>query len=213
MFTSPPEQRLEWSDSAVEGAYRFMRRLWRMVHTHLKDGAPVALDPAALNDAQQSMRRATHETIKRVSDDVGRRYKFNTAIAAVMELANALQNFEDDSPQGVAVTREAIDTIVRLLSPITPHVSHALFAELGHAGSVIDASWPQVDEAALTRNTVDLVVQVNGKLRAKISVSADADRDAIEAEARGNENVQRFIEGKTLRKVIVVPGRLVNIVV
>ncbi|WP_445157932.1 leucine--tRNA ligase [Halomonas sp. E14] len=218
MFAAPPEQSLEWSDSGVEGASRFLKRLWRIVFEHieaehLEAGQPGALDTAALNDAQRELRRKTHETIKKASDDIGRRTTFNTAIAAVMELSNALGKFDDTSPLGLAVAREAVEACVLLLAPITPHACHALWRELGHAEPAIDATWPKVDESALARDTLELVVQVNGKLRARIEVAADAPKEAIEADAFAAENVQRHIEGKTVRKVIVVPGKLVNIVV
>ncbi|AMD00024.1 leucine--tRNA ligase [Halomonas chromatireducens] len=217
MFAAPPEQSLEWSDSGVEGASRFLKRLWRIVFEHLEAGAPGTLDSASLDDAQRELRRKTHETIKKASDDIGRRTTFNTAIAAVMELSNALGRFQADSnstsPQGLAVAREAIEACVLLLSPITPHACHALWHSLGHEEAAIDASWPQLDESALARDTLELVVQVNGKLRARIESPADADKADIEAQALSAENVQRHIEGKTVRKVIVVPGKLVNIVV
>jgi leucyl-tRNA synthetase len=213
MFAAPPEQSLEWSDSGVEGASRFLKRLWRLVAEHLEAGQPGKLDTAALNDTQRELRRKTHETIKKASDDIGRRTTFNTAIAAVMELTNALSRFEDTSPQGLAVVREAVEACVLLLAPITPHACHALWRELGHEEPAIDASWPKVDESALARDTIELVVQVNGKLRARIEVAAEAPKEAIEAEAFAAENVQRHTEGKTVRKVIVVPGKLVNIVV
>ncbi|MBY6111375.1 leucine--tRNA ligase [Halomonas sp. DP1Y21-3] len=215
MFAAPPEQSLEWSDSGVEGAHRFLKRLWRLVAEHLEAGTPAALDAAAiasLDDAQRELRRKTHETIKKAGDDIGRRTTFNTAIAAVMELTNAIAKFGDTSPQGLAVSREAIEACVLLLAPITPHACHALWRSLGHDGAVIDATWPAFDESALARDSIELVVQVNGKLRARLEVPADADKAAVEALALANDNVQRHTEGKTLRKVIVVPGKLVNIV-
>ncbi|PAU74208.1 leucine--tRNA ligase [Halomonas salipaludis] len=217
MFAAPPEQSLEWSDSGVEGANRFLKRLWRLVNEHLAAGTPGALNTSALSDAQRDLRRKTHETIKKASDDIGRRTTFNTAIAAVMELTNALGRFhgegEEPSPQDLAVAREAVETSVLLLAPITPHICHALWAALGHAEPAIDAAWPRLDESALARDSIELVVQVNGKLRARLEVPADADKAAIEAQALAAENVQRHTEGKAVRKVIVVPGKLVNIVV
>ncbi|WP_280548537.1 leucine--tRNA ligase [Halomonas sp. 11-S5] len=213
MFAAPPEQSLEWSDAGVEGASRFLKRLWRLVSEHLAAGEPGTLDLGALDDAQRELRRKTHETIKKAGDDIGRRTTFNTAIAAVMELTNALSKFEDTSPQGLAVAREAVEACVLLLAPITPHACHTLWQELGHDEPAIDARWPQVDESALERDSIELVVQVNGKLRARIEVEASAAKDAIEAQALAAENVQRHTDGKTIRKVIVVPGKLVNIVV
>ncbi|BBI62438.1 hypothetical protein HSBAA_37440 [Vreelandella sulfidaeris] len=213
MFAAPPEQSLEWSDSGVEGAHRFLKRLWRQVNEHLATGTPGTLDVNALNDDQKALRRKTHETIKKASDDIGRRTTFNTAIAAVMELSNAIGKFDDSSERGLAVSREALEACVLLLSPITPHLCHSLWEALGHSGPAIEATWPVVDESALTRDSIELVVQVNGKLRARLEVSANADKAAIEKLAMEHENVQRYIEGNTVRKVIVVPGKLVNIVV
>ena len=159
------------------------------------------------------MRLKTHETLKKVSDDYARRYTFNTAIAAVMELTNAIGKLETRRDQDRAVIREAIETIVLMLSPITPHVCQKLWSKLGHSEPVIDATWPAVDESALEKTSVQLVVQVNGKVRGKINVSPDAPQDDIQALALGNENVQKFTEGKTIRKVIVVPGKLVSVVI
>ncbi|MDR9440929.1 MAG: leucine--tRNA ligase, partial [Halomonas sp.] len=213
MFAAPPEQSLEWSDAGVEGASRFLKRLWRLVSDHLAAGEPGTLDLAALTEPQRELRRKTHETIKKAGDDIGRRTTFNTAIAAVMELTNALSKFNDTSPQGLAVAREAVEACVLLLAPITPHACHTLWQALGHDEPAIDARWPEVDEAALARDSIELVVQVNGKLRARLEVEASADKATIEAQALAAENVQRHTEGKTIRKVIVVPGKLVNIVV
>ncbi|PMR76996.1 leucine--tRNA ligase [Billgrantia endophytica] len=213
MFAAPPEQSLEWSDSGVEGASRFLKRLWRLAAEHLEAGQPGPLDVDSLSEPQRELRRKTHETIKKASDDIGRRTTFNTAIAAVMELSNALGKFDDTSARGLAVSREAIEACVLLLAPITPHACHALWNNLGHDEPAIDATWPLVDEAALARDTIELVVQVNGKLRARIEVAADADKASVEAQALAAENVQRHTEDKAVRKVIVVPGKLVNIVV
>jgi leucyl-tRNA synthetase len=213
MFTSPPDQKLEWSDAAVEGAFRFLKKLWKLVCVHTRKAAPVELDPAALSAAQRELRRKTHETIAKVSDDVGRRYTFNTAIAAVMELVNALAKSEDPSAAGRAVMQEGLDAVVLMLAPIVPHATHELWHALGHDSAVIDERWPAAEETAMERDAVDLVVQVNGKLRGHISVSKSADRKTIEHQALENPNVQRFLEGKAVRKLIVVPGKLVNVVV
>ncbi len=212
MFAAPPEQSLEWSDSAVEGANRFLRRLWKLVANHLDAGAAPTLDTGSLTADQQALRRKTHETIAKVSDDFGRRQTFNTAIAAVMELVNELSRFERKTDQCLAVEREALEAAVALLSPIVPHISHELWQQLGHSEAVIDASWPTVDESALVRSSIEMVIQVNGKVRAKMEVPADADADTIKAMAKAQENVQKFIDGLTIRKEIVVPKKLVNIV-
>jgi leucyl-tRNA synthetase len=212
MFAAPPEQSLEWSDSGVEGAYRFLRRLWQLVRAHVQSAPAPALDVDALTDDQRALRRKVHETIAKASDDIGRRYTFNTAIAAVMELCNALGRCEDESAQGRAVMQEALETVVRLLSPIVPHITHHLWFELGHSSAVVAEAWPVVDDDALVRETVELVVQVNGKLRSHIEVATEAERDAIQEQALADANVQRFTQDKTIQKVVVVPGKLVNIV-
>jgi len=213
MFAAPPEQSLEWNDSAVEGAHRFLRKLWKAVHAHLEAGDFKPLDPTELNQQQQNLRRKTHETIAKVSDDFGRRQTFNTAIAAVMELLNEIGKSADrETSNGLAVEREALETAILVLSPIVPHICNELWNELGHKDNLLDTDWPIVDESALVKSTIQMVVQVNGKLRAQIDVSADADKDAIEQMAREHENVQHFTEGQTIRKVIVVPNKLVNIV-
>ena len=148
-----------------------------------------------------------------MSDDVGRRYTFNTAIAGVMELMNSVTAFSVDSTDDQRVRQEALETAVLLLSPITPHIAHELWLALGHDEAVVNQSWPKVDESALTRDTIEFVVQVNGKLRARLTLAADASREAVEAAALADANVQQFVEGKTVRKVIVVPNKLVNLVV
>jgi leucyl-tRNA synthetase len=183
------------------------------VQSHASGAAATELDVNVLNDEQKSLRRKTHQTIAKISDDVGRRYTFNTAVAASMELLNAVNRFEDDSDAGRAVVREALDAVVLLLSPIVPHICHELWYELGHTTALIDERWPVVDDSALEAEFVEIVVQVNGKLRGRISVAADADREAVAELALADENVQRFVTDKEIRKTVVVPGRLVNIVV
>ena len=213
MFASPPDMSLEWSDSGVEGSFRFLKRLWKLVAGHVEAGKAADLDTNHLNAGQRELRRRLHETIAKVSDDMGRRNTFNTAIAAVMELINALSKFEDGSAQGRAVVQEALEAVTLLLAPIVPHIAHALWQQLGHSGSVAEASWPQVDADALVQSEIELVVQVNGKLRGRIKVPVEADNATVETLAKADENVQRFIEGKPIRKLIVVPKKLVNIVV
>ena len=212
MFAAPPEQSLEWSDEGVAGAHRFLRKLWKAVATHLAKGQPAALDPAALAGPLKDLRRKTHETIAKVSNDCGVRQTFNTAIAAVMELLNEVGRVDDDSPQALAVEREALESAVLLLAPMVPHICHRLWRELGHSGAVIDAPWPAVDESALARDTIPVVVQVNGKVRAQLDVAVDASRADIEALALAEPNVVKFTAGATVRKIILVPGKLVNIV-
>jgi leucyl-tRNA synthetase len=212
MFAAPPEQSLEWSDNAVEGSHRFLKRLWKAVQAHVSHGPAPALDAEALNKDQKALRRKTHETISKVSDDLSRRLTFNTAIASVMELTNHVGKFVDVSPQGCAVMQEALEAATLLLAPITPHISHELWRALGHDDAVITATWPSFDESAMTRSSETIVVQVNGKVRAKLEFSIGTDKAEIEETAKSDPNVQKFIDGKTIRKVIVVPGKLVNIV-
>jgi leucyl-tRNA synthetase len=217
MFAAPPEQSLEWSDEGVQGSFRFLRRLWTAVHGHValnaSAGAPPALDRAALTPAQRELRRAVQQTLAKVTDDIGRRRTFNTAIAAVMELLNTLTRFDDRSPQGRAVLQEAYEVAIVCLSPIVPHVAHVLWRELGHAGTLMDQRWPQVDASALEQTQLTLVVQVNGKLRGQIEVAADAGEEAIRVAALAEPNVQKFMAGAPPRKVIIVPRKLVNVVV
>ena len=212
MFASPPDASLEWSDSGVEGASRFLRRVWRLAQAHVAQGPAGKLDIAGLNDEQKVIRRAIHAAIKQASTDVGQFHKFNTAIAQVMTVMNVLEKAPQATEQDRALLQEGLEAVTLLLAPITPHISHELWQQLGHQQAVIDASWPAVDEAALVQDTVTLVVQVNGKLRGQVEMPAAASREEIEAAARSNENVLRFIDGLTIRKVIVVPGKLVNIV-
>jgi leucyl-tRNA synthetase len=212
MFAAPPEQTLEWSDEGVSGAYRFLRKLWKMVHDHLSHDIADPINVDELNETQKDLRRKTHETIGKVNDDYGRRNTFNTAIAAVMELLNDIAKLNESDAQSIAVRHEALKCAILLLSPVAPHICHSLWATLGNSESVADASWPVVDESALVRTTITLVLQVNGKVRGKIEVSADISKQGIEEIALQDANVQRFIEGFTIRKIIVVPSRLINIV-
>ena len=213
MFAAPPEQALEWSDDGVQGSFRFLRRFWSAVVEHAAGGPVSAIESVTLDGQQKELRRKTHQTIAKISDDIGRRNSFNTAVAAAMELLNAINKADDESDAGRAVVHEALESVVLMLSPIVPHICHALWQELGHRTPLIDQTWPAVDESALEVDMIELVVQVNGKLRARVPVPADADKDAIEKLAIADENVQRFIADNEIRKLIVVPGRLVNIVV
>jgi leucyl-tRNA synthetase len=214
MFASPPEQSLDWSDTGVEGAYRFLKRLWAAVQQHVEAGQVATADTdGELNDAQKAMRRKLHETIRKVSDDYERRLTFNTAIAANMELLNSLVRFDDVSSSGQKIRQEVFDSMVLMLAPIIPHVCHRLWLDLGHDSLIIDHPWPEVDASALVQESIEMVIQVNGKLRGKIEVDVDADRPSCEAAALANEQAARFIGDSPIRKVIVVPGKLVNIVV
>ncbi|HEY2676494.1 MAG TPA: leucine--tRNA ligase [Steroidobacteraceae bacterium] len=213
MFAAPPEQSLEWSDEGVQGAFRFIKRLWKAVHEHVSRGSAPPLDKSALSEAQRAMRRQSHQTLAKVADDFGRRRTFNTAIAAVMELLNALGKFPQESPQDHSVQQEGLEIAVLALSPIIPHVTHALWQALGRRTALIDEPWPEVDAEALQSASVQLVVQVNGKLRGHISVAVDADEAAVRAAALAEPNVKKFVGAAPVRKLIIVPGKLVNIVV
>jgi leucyl-tRNA synthetase len=214
MFAAPPDQKLEWSEQGLDGAHRFLKRLWRLVHAHIERGGPTS---AALDGRPQGAAKALHAAIHRciakVGDDIGRRQTFNTAIAAVMELCNDLGRWQDHSAQGRALMQQGLEAAVLLLAPMAPHICHRLWRELGHADAAIDQRWPLADEQALVQDTVVWVVQVDGKRRGQLDLPPDCARDVAEQAACGEPNVQRFLDGKTVRKVIVVPGRLVNIVV
>jgi len=213
MFAAPPEQSLEWSEEGVQGAFRFLKRLWRAVHQHAAGGPAGELAIGTLNAAQKALRRLLHQTIAKVTDDIGRRYTFNTAIAAVMELMNEISRFEVRSPQDRAVIQEALECAVLMLSPMVPHICHRLWQRLGHSRAVVDERWPEADLPAMTAESIEIVVQVNGKVRGRISVPADAAESDVRAAALGDANVVRHMEGRSARRVIVVPGKLVNVVV
>jgi leucyl-tRNA synthetase len=214
MFASPPEQTLEWADAGIDGAFRFLKRLWKQVYEHLQQGG--AIDRSAQNEdlgsELQSLRYQLHQTIAKVGDDLGRRHTFNTAIAAVMELMNALGKLQDPSPAARGLMQEAMESIVLLLSPIIPHICHALWRELKPGTELLDQSWPEVDRTALIQDEIELIVQVNGKRRGKIRVARDTESAAIERFALESEQVRKFVTGE-IKKIVVVPGRLVNIVV
>ncbi len=213
MFAAPSEQSLEWSDAGVEGASRFLKRLWKQVSDHCERcAADPAPDDGADDTSCADLRRHIHAAIAKVSDDVGRRYTFNTAIAANMELLNELARFDGRSRAGREAMQEGLEAAVRMLSPVVPHIAHRLWHALGHTEAVIDSPWPQVDASALVRETCEIVVQVNGKLRGRIEMPVGSEREAVEKAARADEQVKRFMDGATVRKTIVVPDRLVNFV-
>jgi len=213
MFAAPPEQSLEWSDSSVEGSFRFIRRLWRQVKEHVDAGLPSAYSVADLTSEEKVLRRQIHEALGKVEDDYGRRLTFNTAIAANMELLNAVSKFKFATDASKGLRQECLDSIVLMLSPIIPHACDVLWQALGHSDELIDARWPEFDASALVLDELQMMVQVNGKLRGKITVAASADKQAIEEQALAEESVIKFIDGKAVRKVIVVPKKLVNIVI
>ncbi|PTR04542.1 leucyl-tRNA synthetase [Nitrosomonas nitrosa] len=214
MFASPPTQTLEWSDTGVEGAFRFLKRLWRLAYSHLQAGIPVGqLQADTLSPQLKSLRCQLHQTIEKVTDDLDRRHTFNTAIAAVMELMNELTKQQTNDLATRQLMQEALENIVLLLSPIVPHICHALWRTLKPGTELLDQAWPKADPQALVQDDIELVVQVNGKLRAQIRVAREADRATIERTALSHEHIQKTIAGQAVKKIIVVPGRLVNIVV
>jgi leucyl-tRNA synthetase len=198
----------------VEGAFRFLKRLWRLMTTHVNEHGlvKVNLSSLALNEKQKDLRRHTHETILKVTDDLKRRYTFNTAIAAVMELVNATSLYMVEEEADKHVKQEALEAIILMLSPIVPHITHELWHSFGKQEAVLDATWPSVDETALVKDTISIVVQVNGKVRANMDMSASSTEEMIKENALNHENIQRHLDGKTVRKVIVVGQKLVNIV-
>jgi leucyl-tRNA synthetase len=214
MFASPPDQSLEWSDSGVEGAYRFLRRLWKTTYEHVQAGLVDAkFEQHSLSTAQADLRRKLHQTMGKVADDYGRRKQFNTAIAAVMELLNAYDKTDLKDPTGRKLAQETLESIALLLFPIVPHIGQALYAELKPGADASGQPFPKPDPAALKQDEIELVVQVNGKLRGAIRVPPAADKATIEAAALACEAAVRFMEGRAPKKLVVVPGRLVNIVV
>ena len=213
MFASPPEDSLVWSDDAIEGASRFLRRLWRAVHEHVSEGIVPAFSGGTLTPELRALRFAQHSTIAKVTDDYGRRQQYNTVIAAVMEFMNSLARLTEMSPLARSVRQEALESVVLLLSPIVPHICNALWSELRPGADVMREPWPEIDEAALQQDDVELVLQVNGKLRGHMRVPKSTGREHLEQLALTHESVTRHTQGQVVKKVVVVPGRLVNVVV
>jgi leucyl-tRNA synthetase len=219
MFTAPPEQTLEWSEEGVQGSFRFIRRLWKAVHDQVNAAPPAdaitttEFDKSKLDAAQKEMRRIAHHTLEKVSDDIGRRRSFNTAVASVMELLNAISRFDASTLAGRVVAHEALEIAVMCLSPMIPHVTHELWIQLGHETALATERWWKPDPDALVQDQIEISVQVNGKMRARVSIAADATDAIAIAAAQADANVQKFMEGKPVRKAIYVKGKLVNIVV
>lgn len=213
MFTSPPEHTLEWSDAGVEGAFKFLKRLWKFADEVIAQDTVEDIDYSNLNSDQKNARRKIHETIEKVNDDIGRRYTFNTAIAAVMEMINVLMKLDETDQTNRAILQEGLENTLLLLAPIVPHITQALWTEIGKDGLIMDATWPAVDQDALIKDEIEIIIQVNGKLRGKIMVSLNSSNEKIKDLALSNENAIRFIDGKQIKKTIVIPGKLVNIVI
>jgi leucyl-tRNA synthetase len=213
MQASPPTDTVLWSDESVDGSFRYMRRLWTMVHEHVGAGVVTRYTAGEVSTELKDLRFKLHKTIEKVADDYGRRLQFNTAIAAVRELLNQYTDLKDRSPVARAVAQEVLEDAILLLSPIVPHIATALWAELRPGTRLLDQPWPAVDTNALVQDSIQIVVQVNGKLRGHLNVPASASREQIEAFALADDTVQKFVNGQTPKKVVVVPGRLVNVVV
>lgn len=214
MFAAPPEQSLEWSDKAVNGAYRFLRKFWTMVLNRIDDISNVDdIDPDDFfNDSQKELRKETHKTIAKVSDDIGRRYTFNTAIAAIMSLSNRVSRYQIDTDLDRKVVREALESMVLLLSPIVPHICNHLWTELGHQTAVVNELWPTFNEDLTVDATLEIVIQINGKLRARLNVAANIDEETLKELAFNEPKIAKLIAEQTIKKTIVVPGKLINIV-
>ena len=213
MFAAPPELTLEWQESSVEGANRFVRRVWRLVHEHSQKGATSPLDISTLTPEQKDLRRDLHKTIAKVSDDFSRRYAFNTAIAAIMEFLNKLVRAPQETEQDRALVQESLEAITLMLSPIIPHACFEMWKALGHQTDIDFAQWPVADETAMIDDTKLVVVQVNGKVRGRITVPADANQEFVLDMAKNEPSVAKYLEGVSIRKVIYVPGKLLNLVV
>jgi leucyl-tRNA synthetase len=214
LFASPPERDLEWSDQGVDGSFRFLNRVWKLVHEHLetvRNAAPPVT--ATLTDEERTLRRAVHKTLKKVTEDIDERFHFNTAIAAVMELMNTLQAARLSTPQAAAVMKESLELVVTMLAPFVPHLSEELWQLIGHSSPLSATPWPAWDAEAVVDEELLIVVQVNGKLRSKLSVPAGIDEEAVKNLALADDKVKVFTDGMQIRKVIYVPGKLVNIVV
>jgi leucyl-tRNA synthetase len=216
MFASPPEQTLEWNDAGVEGAHRFLKRVWGFAAKHEEVLRSASGNADGLSADAKALRREVHTVLKQISYDY-ERMQYNTVVSGTMKLLNALEGYKhDDTPASAAVMREGFSVLLRALYPACPHITHALWQDLGYAngmGDLLDAPWPKVDDAALVQDEIELVLQVNGKLRGAIKVPASADKAAIEAAAIANPEFVKFAEGKPVKKIVVVPGRLVNVVV
>ena len=213
MFAAPPDQQLEWSDSGVEGAFRFLKRVWKAVHEHVEQGPVSAYREGEVTSAAKALRLQLHQTIQKIDDDFGRRKTFNTAIAAVMELLNALGKFDEQTPTARSVVQEALEAVILLLTPIVPHISQTLWAELRPGSALLDQSFPKADPVALVQSEIELMIQVNGKLRGSLLVAKDADKATLEQLAMTHEAVQKQLAGGTAKKIVVVPGRLINVVI
>ncbi|MBR3756594.1 MAG: leucine--tRNA ligase, partial [Firmicutes bacterium] len=213
LFAAPPERELDWSDAGVEGSYRFLNRVWRLVYDFAKNWQGGGADYEIKTAADKELNYVLHTTIKKVTEDVGGRFSFNTAISSIMELVNELYKYKELEDANQAFMEKAIETLVVILSPFTPHICEEMWEGLGYTESLKDVAWPVYDEAALVKDTIEIVVQINGKVKEKLNVSNNLSREDLEKEALSNDSVKALVEGKNVVKVIAVPNKLVNIVV
>jgi leucyl-tRNA synthetase len=213
LFAAPPERELDWSDTGVEGSYRFLNRVWRLVYEFAKDWQGGSADYEIKTAADKELNYVLNTTIKKVTEDVGGRFSFNTAISSIMELVNELYKYKELEDANQAFLEKAIETLVVILSPFTPHICEEMWEGLGYTESMKDVMWPAYDEAALVKDTIEIVVQINGKVKEKLNVSNNLSREDLEKEALSNDKVKALVEGKNVVKVIAVPNKLVNIVV
>ena len=211
MFAAPPEQSLEWVDQGVEGGNRFIRRLWKLVYEHSQKGIVNKYKSGELSSEQKKLRTSLHQTITKVTNDYQVRKQFNTVIAAIMELLNSYTKLGD--AVGQELSQELLENVVILLSPITPHICEELWQILRPNTEILEQQWPAADNAALEVDEVEMIIQVNGKLRGKIMIDKSLSKEQVEVMAKDNSNVQKFITGQTIKKIIVVPNKLINIVV
>jgi leucyl-tRNA synthetase len=215
LFAAPPEKDLDWSDQGVDGSFRFLNRIWKQAFEaspFIASAGPV--EPGSLTEEGKKLRRAVHKTIRKVTEDIEDRFHFNTAIAAVMELVNAINAFEPKNhPANAPVLKEAVESVVLLLAPFVPHVAEELWESLGHSGGIETKGWPAFDADAAVEDELLIVVQVNGKLRGKVTVAATSSEEEVKTAALADEKVRSFVEGKSVKKIIYVPGKLLNIVV
>jgi len=212
LFAAPPERDLEWSDQGVEGCFRFLNRVYRLVD-ELKDIAKSEATLGELTKEDKAMRFTINATLKKVTEDLNEKFGFNTAISALMELINEMYKYKELDSRNEAVIKEGIETIVTIIAPFAPHIGEELWAMIGKSGSIFDIAWPKYDEAALVKDEVEVVVQINGKVRGKLSVAANISREDMEEAAMNDEKIKALVEGKTIVKVVAVPKKLVNIVV
>ena len=213
LFAAPPEKELDWSDEGVEGSYRFLNRVWRLVYDFQKNGLEDNGEVVIKSDEDRKLNYTLNATIKKVTEDVGGRFSFNTAISSIMELVNEMYRYKEIKEINKPLLTKAVNDLILVLSPFTPHICEEMWADLGHETAVCDTDWPEFDEGALVQDTVEIIVQFNGKLKAKMNVAADISREEMQEQVENDDTVKSLLEGKNVVKVIAIPGKLVNFVV